>query len=123
MHYVCQKTTISRGGSYKNYPKSIKNKKATINSKNHDDDGKWKHQNKSTKNKRKLSLRKSVWIEGHKLSHPCKKWEKFLNNKSITLNVLFVPHNKKEIREAYISKHNSEHPNQVILLMIPGGKK
>ena len=32
--------------------------------------------------------------------------------------ILFVPHNKKEIRTAYISKYNHKRKNQVILLMI-----
>ena len=34
------------------------------------------------------------------------------------MNILFVPHNKKEIRPAYISKYNHKLKNQVILLMI-----
>ena len=34
------------------------------------------------------------------------------------MNILFVPHNKKEIRPAYISKYNHRRKNQVILLMI-----
>ena len=34
------------------------------------------------------------------------------------MNILFVPHNKKEIRPAYISKHNHKRRKQVILLMI-----
>ena len=46
-------------------------------------------------------------------------WKKFeQNNKEIALNILFVPHNKKEIRHAYISKYNHKRKNQVILLMI-----
>ena len=32
--------------------------------------------------------------------------------------MLFIPHNKKEIRPAYISKYNHKRKNQVILLMI-----
>ena len=48
-----------------------------------------------------------------------KVWKKFeQNNKEIALNILFVPHNKKEIRPAYISKYNHKRKNQVILLMI-----
>ena len=44
-------------------------------------------------------------------------WKKFeQNNKEIALNVLFVPHNKKEIELAYTS--NYKHKKQVILLMI-----
>ena len=34
------------------------------------------------------------------------------------MNILFVPHNKKEIRPAYISKYNHKCKNQGILLMI-----
>ena len=46
-------------------------------------------------------------------------WKKFeQNNKEIALNILFVPHNKKEIRPAYISKYNHKRKKQVILLMI-----
>ena len=53
-----------------------------------------------------------------------KGWKKFKsNNKSIALNILYVPYNTKEIRHAYKSKYNLEHENQVILLMITDGKK
>ena len=45
------------------------------------------------------------------------------NNKSITLNILYVPHNTKEIKHAYKSKYNLECENQVFLLMITDGKK
>ena len=49
-------------------------------------------------------------------------WKKFeQNNKEIALNVLFVPHNKKELELAYTSKYNYKHKNQVILLMITDG--
>ena len=39
-------------------------------------------------------------------------------SKEIALNVLFVPHNKKEIEPAYTSKYNYKRKKQVILLMI-----
>ena len=53
-----------------------------------------------------------------------KDWKKFeSNNKSIALNNLYVPHNTKEIRHACKSKYNLNCENQVILLMIPDGKK
>ena len=46
-------------------------------------------------------------------------WKKFeQNNKEIALNMLFAPHNKEEIRPAYISKYDHKHKNQGILLMI-----
>ena len=45
----------------------------------------------------------------------CKKFE--LNNKSIDLNILFVPYKNEEIRHAY----NLKRENQVILLIITDG--
>ena len=51
-------------------------------------------------------------------------WKKFeQNNKTITLNILFVPHNTKTIRLAYKSKYNRKPENQVALLIITDGKK
>ena len=51
----------------------------------------------------------------------CKKFEQ--NNETISLNILYVPHNKKEICIAYESKCNCERENQVILLTITDGEK
>ena len=48
-----------------------------------------------------------------------KKFEQ--NNNTIALNILFVPYNTKQIRQAYISKHNDKRDNQVILLWITDG--
>ena len=45
------------------------------------------------------------------------------NNKSIALNILFVPDNAENIRLPYKSKHNFKCKNQVILLMIIDSKK
>ena len=59
------------------------------------------------------------------INFPSKKedWKNFeLNNKSIALNILYVPYNTKEIRHAYKSNHNLKHKNQVILLMITDGE-
>ena len=50
-----------------------------------------------------------------------KKFE--TNNKMIATNILYVPYNSKQIRPAYISKHNSICDNQVILLMITVNEK
>ena len=53
-----------------------------------------------------------------------KDWKKLeQNNKTIALNILFVPHNTTKIRLPYKSKHNFKRENQVILLMITDGKK
>ena len=40
------------------------------------------------------------------------------NNRGIALNILYVPYNTKQIRQAYISKYNNERDTQVSLLMI-----
>ena len=53
-----------------------------------------------------------------------KDWKKFeLNNESIALNILYVPHKTGKIHLAYKSKHNLTREKQVILLMIPDGEK
>ena len=53
-----------------------------------------------------------------------KDWKKFeRNNKTIALNVLFIPHNTETIRVAYRSEYNNKPKTQVILLMITDGKK
>ena len=51
-----------------------------------------------------------------------KDWGKFeQNNKTTALNMLYVPHNTKQIRQAYISKYNNKRDDQVNLLMITDG--
>ena len=53
-----------------------------------------------------------------------KDWKNVeLNNTSIALNILYVPHNTKKICHAYKSKYNLPRKNQVILLMITDGEK
>ena len=53
-----------------------------------------------------------------------KRWNKFeKNNKAIVLRVLFVHYSTEQIRPAYVSKHNSERENHVVLLMITDIKK
>ena len=62
--------------------------------------------------------------KGIKFPSDKEDWEKFeQNNKEIALNILFVPHDKKEIPHAYISKYNHKRKNQVILLMITDGER
>ena len=58
------------------------------------------------------------WKDIEFLSHS-KDWRKFeWNNKTTALNILYVPYNTKQIKQAYISKYNNERDNQVNLLMI-----
>ena len=51
----------------------------------------------------------------------CKKFAE--NHKLISLNILYVQHNTKQIRTGYKSKCNHRRKNQVNLLMITDGKK
>ena len=52
-----------------------------------------------------------------------KDWEKSeLNNKSIALNVWYVPYKTEKIRHEYKSKSNTSRENQVFLSMITHGK-
>ena len=46
-----------------------------------------------------------------------------INNKTIVLNIVYVPYKKKSIKHAYISKHNLASENQVILLIITDNEK
>ena len=46
-----------------------------------------------------------------------------LNNKSIALNILYLPYNTEKIGYAYKSKHNLNRENQIIILMITDGKR
>ena len=63
------------------------------------------------------------WPETGFPSHK-KEWNEFeKNNKSVALNILYVPHNTKELKQAYKSKYILSRENQVILLMITDGKK
>ena len=63
--------------------------------------------------------KKKIDFPSHK-----KDLEKFeLNAKSITVNILHVPHNIEEIRHAYKSKYDLKRENQVILLIITDSEK
>ena len=73
--------------------------------------------------KLKLYINKYNW-EGIDFPVGPKEWKTFeRNNKTIALNILFIPHNTKTIRVAYRSEYNNKRKKQVILLMITDGKK
>ena len=51
-----------------------------------------------------------------------KDWRKCeQNNKTIALNILYLPYNTKQIKQEYISRYNNERDDQVNLLMITDG--
>ena len=132
LHCNLNKVSLSRGGSYIDSPKWLQNKKATINPKKKDDKCFQYaltvaiNYEKIFKNHQRILNIKPVihkynWKEIDLPSHS-KDWKKFeSNNKSIALNILYVPHNTEKIRHAYKSKHNLTRENQVILLLITDG--
>ena len=69
-----------------------------------------------------LFIEQYDWKEIDFPSHQ-KDWEKSeLNNKSIALNVLYVPYKTEKIRHEYKSKSNTSRENQVFLSLITHGK-
>ena len=90
-------------------------------------DDAWNYQTIKTNPERisklKPYINKYNW-EGIEFPAGPKDWKKFeQNNKTIALNILFVPHNTETIRVAYRSEYNHKHKKQVILLMITDGIK
>ena len=134
LYYHLKKKGLKRGGSYVDSPEWLKNKKATINPKNNDDNYfkyalnvALNHKKNKSHPERILKIKPFIdqynWKEIDFPSHS-KDWKKFeQNNKTIALNILLVPHNTEKIRLAYRSKHNFKRENQVLLLMITDGKK
>ena len=133
LHYNLNKESLNRGESYMDSPKRLKNKKALINPKNND--GKCfqyaltiaLNYEKIKKDPQRISKikpfidqynRKDINFPSHS-----KDWKKLeSNNKSLALNILYVPHNTEKIRHAYKSKYSLKRESQVILLMITDGE-
>ena len=117
MSYHIHKTSLKRGKSYIKSPEWILNKRATINPKNKDNKCfqysitvALNHQNIENHPERISNIKPFInqynW-EGIDFPRGIKNWEKFeRNNKTTARNILFVPHNEKEIRHAYKSKYN-----------------
>ena len=133
LYYDLNKITISKGGSYIESPKWLKDKKCTINQKNTDNkcfqyattlalnfNNIDKHHERISKIK--PFINNYNWTD---INFPAaiKDWNKFeVNNKNVALNILYVPFNTKKIGIAYKSKYNLIRDNQIILLMISNGK-
>ena len=134
LYYNFNKVSLSRGGSYIDSRKWLRNKKATINPKI--DNNKYFQyalvvalnykQNKyhpERASKIKSFIDKYNWKEIDFPSHG-KDWKKFeSNNKKVALNTLYMPYNTEKVRPAYKSKYNLKRENQVILLVITNGEK
>ena len=120
LHYILHKISLNRGGSYIDSPDWIN--KATINPKNKDNEcfkyaittalnyGKINyHSEKISKLKPFIDNYNWKDIEFPSYSKDWKKFEQ--NNKTIALNIFFVPYNTKQIRPAHISKYNYKRDN------------
>ena len=123
LYYDFNKISLNRGGSYIDSPEWIKNKKSTVNPKNNN----YKclqyavtvslNHDKINRDPQRISKIKP-FIEQYNwndIDFPStdKDWKKFeLNNESITLNILYVPHNTRKIHLAYKSKHNLTRPQK-----------
>ena len=133
LYYNLNKVSLSRGGSYIDSPKWLKNKKVTINPKNNDDKC-FQYALTFTLNyeqikdhperisKIKPFFDKYNWKDNDFPSSRSKDWKKS-NNSSIALNILCVPYNTEKMRHAYKLKYNLIRENQVILLVITDGEK
>ena len=135
LHYDLNKISLNWGGSYIKSPDWIENKKATINPQNKKDDKCFQHaltvalNHEKIKRDRQRIPKIKPFIDQYnwnEIDFPStgKDWKKFdLNNKSIALNILYVPHNTEKICHGYKSKYSLTRKNQVILLMITDGEK
>ena len=133
LYYDLNRKTISKGGSYIESPKWLKDKKCCINQKNND--------NKCFQYASTLALNINSIDKHHQsiteikpfidnynwndINFPAikKDWNEFeLNNKNVALNIPYVPFNTKKVEIAYKSKYNLIRDKQIILLMISNGE-
>ena len=132
-YYDFNRVSISKGGSYIESPKWLKDKKSTINQKNNDNKcfqyATTLALNFKTINKDPQRISKiKPFIENYNwndINFPANKkdWNRFeVNNKNVALNILYVPFNTKKIEISYKSKYNLVRDNQIILLMISNGE-
>ena len=134
LHYKCHKRSLSRSGSNTASPKWLKNKTATINSKNNDDKC-FQYAVTVTLNHKQIKshpekistikpfINQYNWKEINFPSHKS-DWKKFeTNSKTIALNILYIPYSSGDIRYAHISKHNSKRENQAAFLTITDNER
>ena len=120
LYYYFHRIDMRRGESYIKSPEWLKNKKATINPKNINDNNCFQysisvaldHQSIGGDPQRISRIRPFIsqynW-EGIEFPATQKDWKKFeQNNKTIAFNMLYVPYNTEQIRCTYKSKYNNE---------------
>ena len=132
LYYDLNKISISKGGSYIDSPKWLKDKKSTITPKNNN----YKcfqyaitlalNLNKSNNHPERISQIKP-FIEEYNWKNidfpsTSKDWKKFELNNDVALNIFYVPYDTKKIEIAYKSKYNLTREKQIVLLMIVNGE-
>ena len=119
LHYIFQKISLKRGKSYIKSPEQLKNKRATINPKNNDDNCfqyaitvALNHQNIGRNPQRISNVKPFInQYNWKRVEFPTeqKDWKRFeQNNKTIALNISYVPYNTKQIFRAYKSECNNQ---------------
>ena len=133
LEYHLHKISLNRGSSYIESPKWLHNKGVTINTKNTKNNNCFQYAITATLNYRNIchhperisKLKPFIsnynWdnIDFPAVHKDYSAFEK--NNSNIAINILFVPYKTKEIRQAYISKHNKTRNIHANLLMITDG--
>ena len=133
LYYDLNRITISKGGSYIESPKWLKDKKCCTNQKNTDNKCfqyaatlalNFNNINRDPQRISKMRpfINNYNWKDTN-FPATKKDWNKFeINNKNVALNILYVPFNTKKVEIAYKSKYNLIRHNQIILLMISNCK-
>ena len=113
LHYHLQRISLNRkGSSYIDSPRWLKNKEATVNPKNNNNNCfqyaltvALNHKKIKNHHERIFNLKPFIGQYNWKrINFPSEKedWKKFeSNNKPIAPNILFVPHNAENIRLTY----------------------
>ena len=133
LEYHFHKVSLNRGSTYIPLLDWLLHKKSTTNRFNDQDNRCFlyaivtalNHQNIASNPQRIVNLipfiAKYIWDD---IDFPAgyKDYSAFeKTNTDIALNILFIEHNTKEIRQCYISKHTKTRNNHVNLLMITDG--
>ena len=133
LEYHLHKIGLNRGSSYINSFEWLDNKGVTLNPKNTKDNNCFQYAIIAALNHKIIDYHSEIISKLKPFINNCNwkdiefpadsiDWRKFeCNNKTIALNILYVPYNTKQIKQAYISKHNDERDIQANLLMITDG--
>ena len=133
LEYHLHKISLNRGSSYIDSPEWIKHKKVIINPQNTNDNNCFQYSVAAALNYRNIDhhseriYKLKPFIDNYNwdnIDFPVghKDYSAFEKNNSDTaINILYVPYKTKEIRQAYISKHNKTRNIHANLLMITDG--